>query len=206
MLARLARPAGEVRLRGGITLRLATRLDLLVLAEIVCSDVYRLRGLDRVESLVVDVGAGVGEFSVLTATMFPLARVAAIEPDAERFELLQLNVRRNRLANVELHQVAVGLGGRPVTDIVAGRPVDLLKVDCEGAEVGVLSDLEPETLARTDRVVLEWHNSSGTRRDEAAAAILRRNGFHVEVVPDRFDPAIGLLYARRRELSRRSGD
>jgi SAM-dependent methyltransferase len=197
---RLARPSGDVRLRGGLALRLATRLDLLVLAEIAYSDVYRLRQLPRAESLVVDVGAGVGEFALLAATMFPRSQVAAIEPNPGRFALLQLNVERCGLANIELHQVAVGLDGdrgQSLDGITGGRHVDLLKIDCEGAEVDVLSCLGAETLARTERVVLEWHNTLDARRDEAAAAILRRNGFEVTVEPDAFDPALGLLHAHR---------
>lgn len=198
--ARLLRPAGELALRLGATVRLESRLDLLVLAEIVCDDVYRLRALDPDATLIVDVGAGIGEFAVPAAMRYPRARVVAIEPDPGRFELLRRNVSRNALSNVELHRAAAG---RPESsDVPLGRflgsgYVDLLKIDCEGAEVDVLLGLAPDELARVGRVALEWHRGPGAPRDEQAAAILRSHGFRVDLLADRYESARGYAHAER---------
>ena len=200
VLARLLRPRGDVDLRAGRVLRLEDRLDLLVLAEIVCDDVYRLRELDAETTLIVDVGAGLGDFAVSAAGAFPRARVVAIEPDPGRFALLQLNVARNGLANVELHQAAAGrpaISGQPLGWFPRGEQVDLLKIDCEGAEVDVLLGLAAEELARVRRVALEWHRSDDALRDEQVAQILSAEGFRVLITTDPYEPMLGYAYAKR---------
>jgi FkbM family methyltransferase len=66
-----------------------------------------------------------------------------------------------------------------------------LKIDCEGAEYGILMGSDPSTLARIDRIALEYHDSfvgfkSGLGKDEnhfALKAFLEKNGFTVKVKP-----------------------
>lgn len=56
---------------------------------------------------VVDIGAGVGGFSLPFARAFPDVRMVCFEPDPELFELLQANIRAQALANVEALNFAV---------------------------------------------------------------------------------------------------
>ena len=53
--------------------------------------------------------------------------------------------------------------------------IDLLKVDCEGAELDVLSGIEDTDWARIDRVVTEVHDVDG--RLHEVRALLQRHGF-----------------------------
>ena len=63
----------------------------------------------REGDVVVDVGAHVGWFTLLTATMVGNSgRVMAFEPVADNFEHLQANIDRNFFCNVEAVQAAVG--------------------------------------------------------------------------------------------------
>lgn len=58
--------------------------------------------------------------------------------------------------------------------------VELLKMDIEGAELGVLRAASPATLARVDRLVVECHSASVSSTDEVAAEVvelLERHGF-----------------------------
>ena len=57
-------------------------------------------------SVVVDVGANIGYYTILLAQKSKL--VYAIEPEAETFEILQKNVTENKLNNVVLIRAAVG--------------------------------------------------------------------------------------------------
>lgn len=113
-LARAVRPlswpallSGRVRLRCGLVLEASELFDLLVLKETVCDDVYRLRALAG-PRLIVDVGAGIGDFSLVAASRFPAAQVIAFEPQPEAFAVLERNLAANELQNVEAHCVAVG--------------------------------------------------------------------------------------------------
>src|SRR5260221_10724280 len=59
-------------------------------------------------STVVDIGANVGAFSILAASIVgPRGRVLAFEPINKTFERLRKNVALNGLKNVECHRAAI---------------------------------------------------------------------------------------------------
>ena len=59
-------------------------------------------------STVLDVGANTGLFSLLAAQRAPGVRVHAVEPVPRVFQMLEDNVRSNRLQNVTCHRLALG--------------------------------------------------------------------------------------------------
>jgi FkbM family methyltransferase len=211
----------ELRFTSGLVLRVQGRLDLLVVKETLCDDAYRLLELAEAR-LIVDIGAGIGEFAVAAARRFPGCRVLAFEPDTLRFAMLTQNAAASG-ALIESHRVAIGTrssyvlsgkgarastvayegaegpsvpGGR-LADFIRHEAVDLLKIDCEGAELDVLQSLSPEGLRRVARVALEYHNFDGERNDVLVVSYLADSGFRVSVRPDRYDPKLGYVYAQR---------
>lgn len=194
-LAALGRPGRRpIELRNGLTLRTSSLLDLLILKETLCDDVYRLAALDEETALVVDVGAGFGDVAILAARRCPQARVLAFEPHPAAFALLQANLRSNGITNVEAHRVAIGPApaGRRLDEFVGGCQVDLLKLDCEGGELDALGTL---ALGSVRRVVAEYHLHLVPDEDRLLTELLAGNGFGVELEPDPYDPAIGYVYA-----------
>lgn len=68
----------------------------------------RLRERLRPGSVFVDVGANIGFFTLLAATLVgPAGRVHAFEARHDNLELLRRSLAANRLENVELHHCAV---------------------------------------------------------------------------------------------------
>lgn len=68
----------------------------------------------------------------------------------------------------------------PLSDYIpAGRRVDLLKMDIEGAESGVLAELDASgALSRIDRIAMEFHhNVPGAGRLSDALTLIERAGF-----------------------------
>jgi FkbM family methyltransferase len=174
--------------------------------------------------VIVDVGGGFGDFAILAARRFPSARVLTFEPDPESFARLTRNVAANATANVTAHQLAIGTAssyalsaesygaggftipghagpgelaveGRTLENVLPPGPIDLLKIDCEGAEDDVLASLSPDGLQRVNRVALEYHG--GDAQASATAALLVSAGFEVTHRPDPFDPRSGYLHAVR---------
>lgn len=45
--------------------------------------------------------------------------------------------------------------------VSAGRPVDLVKIDCEGGEYDLVLGSDPASWAEVQRVVIEWHPATG---------------------------------------------
>jgi FkbM family methyltransferase len=63
--------------------------------------------LARQSRHIVDVGANTGLFTLLAATVNPQATVHAFEPFPPALDLLEANLRSNRLDNVRLHRAAL---------------------------------------------------------------------------------------------------
>jgi FkbM family methyltransferase len=103
---------------------------------------------------VIDVGANIGYNTIYAAKRVgPSGRVIAIEPAADSLAVLEENVRRNALANVEIHACA------------AGRERESRQLFVRGAHSGVnslfptsiyaeVSSVEPVQVIPVDELVL----------------------------------------------------
>ena len=221
----VARPTAPVRLRDGSTLHIGSRLDLLVLAECWADDVYGLRSARASPGdIVVDVGAGIGDFAIAAATRLEGVTVRSFEPNPISFALAERNLRalsgtvsveavaigtasRYRLGDVRrgpLSTAARTVSGadvavveaRRLDDAVPAGHVALLKIDCEGLELDVLES-GGDLLQRVERVVVEYHRHLAADSDRRVAAVLEGHGFETQIRPDTYDPAIGYVDARR---------
>jgi FkbM family methyltransferase len=100
------------RLRNGMQFRIRpNRGDNYILREVFVDKVYQ-RCLDHLTaeaSVVIDIGANIGAFSVLAATQNHALTVYSYEPFAENFRLLQENIRLNGVdGQIKAFQCAVG--------------------------------------------------------------------------------------------------
>jgi FkbM family methyltransferase len=57
--------------------------------------------------MILDAGSNIGMSILFFKSLYPQCRVIGFEPDPQTFELLQLNVQRNRWEKVELHNKAL---------------------------------------------------------------------------------------------------
>src|SRR5262249_47317322 len=145
---------------------------------------FAIAGGDR----VLDIGANVGAFTLLAARAAPQGRICAVEPETGNFALLQQNVALNRAQNVDLLQAAVGASegralvssggilsstvtdsgnaGQTVPQVTLASlvarlgEVDLLKMDCEGAEFDIFFSTPLPVLRKIRRITMEYHNAS----------------------------------------------
>lgn len=197
-------------------------IDLLVVKETLCDDVYRLLEVEARDGIVVDVGAGIGEFTLFAADRSASFQVVAYEPNDHVFRLTESNVAGR--ANVILSPVAVGVQSsyrlRGVTNgpratAVGGHsdagvevrgvrldeslpegPIRLLKIDCEGLELDVLQSAG-RVIDRVEKVVVEFHRHLLPRADRVVADLLQRHGFRCVTRGDPYDDRIGYVYAER---------
>jgi len=137
----------------------APRKSIHIFREIFIEEVYEKRF--KASGVVVDIGAFVGMFSVKTALC--AKEVIAIEPHPAIFEMLKSNCAN--LPNVKLVNKAISSNARIVRlylsrneygnsiinktqryieveaitlDSLLDKPVDFIKIDCEGAELDIL--------------------------------------------------------------------
>jgi len=161
----------------------------------------------------------------MAAALCPLGRVYAVEPISEYIAALEDNKALNSLSNVEIVQAALGdhegviglfvAGNRSGTHFVSATStetvrltslqqlmqelrierIDLLKMDCEGAEWEILP-AALEVLPRIMQICMEFHPDRGWTGDKLAA-FLRESGYEVWYTQEA--PWNGALWARRSE-------
>jgi FkbM family methyltransferase len=114
-----------VRLRReGWRFRVREAMDVWVIKETCLDGDYTSWTRLAPDWRVVDVGAGLGDFTVLAAARCRQGVVHAYEPLATSFELLAHNVALNGMENVHVFQEALGGGGRlRATEEAAGPAV-----------------------------------------------------------------------------------
>lgn len=149
--------------------------------------------LDSPAPRVLDCGAHVGLMSLWMKRQWPAARVTAFEADPAIAAMLRTNLARNGAADVEAIEAAVwnrtgtvtfrapGSDAGSIEQVAADtegprkevrsvrlrdwlhEPVDLLKLDVEGAELDVLEDSQ-DKLSAVRNVHLEVHDFDEDRR------------------------------------------
>jgi len=149
---------------------------------------------------ILDCGANIGLSCIYFRRRFPRARLTAFEPDPAIATALRANLAAFGLDDVELVQAAAWtsagtaafardgtLGGRladagePVATVRLrdwlAEPVDLLKLDVEGAETTVLADCA-DRLGAVARLFVEYHGAAGSPQTlHQVLAILADAGF-----------------------------
>jgi FkbM family methyltransferase len=142
---------------------------------------------------ILDCGAHVGLASLWMKRRWPRARITAFEADPQIARLLRANLARNGASDVEVVEAAVWRCDGDVAFCAAGsdagavaavaaapgeasirvrsvrlrhwltEPIDLLKLDIEGAELDVLED-SADRLHHVRAVHLEVHDFDSARR------------------------------------------
>ncbi len=184
--------------------------------EIFENEIYKFKA-DKSEPRIVDCGANIGMSIIYFKKLYPAAKIIAFEPDKRIYDICQRNIQAFQLPEVELVNKALWSerttlnfyaegadGGRLVqvgdnknivkveTDVLSGylgQPVDLLKMDIEGAELEVLRESE-KSLYNVERIFVEYHSFVGKKQKlDEMLAILARSGFRIHVqVPGIISP------------------
>ncbi len=108
-----------IQLRGsGLQFRVRTAMDVWIIKE-TCLDHYYEHGMALQDNwTIIDLGAGLGDFTAYAARRSPRGRVVAFEPFPESFALLQHNLQINGIANVEAQDCAVaGAAGKLLLNV-----------------------------------------------------------------------------------------
>ncbi len=194
-----ARSLGEVSLARLPGFSIYTEADDAAVGRHVRGDNYEadvtavFRALLRPGAHVLDLGANIGYFTMLSASLVgPSGSVIAVEPNPSNARLVEASRRANGYANVTVAQVAAGTAAgllalhrshsngttspapddpsalldaetvgcvRAETLVPAGRRIDLIKVDVEGAEYLALGGCSRLIRRDRPRIVSEFSPS-----------------------------------------------
>jgi len=133
------------------------------------------------DSVIVDIGANIGVFSIKAAQAGSCAKVFGYEPMPKNFELLKENISLNNLkdrdndsggASMYVFGNKEGLKSIKVKsttllDIFRINKIekcDFLKIDCEGAEEDILFNAPRELFNKINSMTIEWHGGLNNLR------------------------------------------
>lgn len=226
-MVRLRRPPLRLIVRGA--------MDVWAIKETFLDRFYSRYGVPVQDGWrVIDIGAGIGDFSIHAAYGNPKAVIYAYEPFPNSYQLLIRNLTLNAIDNVMVFQKAVWCSdGELVLDLSKGEPlqiasknfslgvgnsdtvtvqavslqtvldgqgidrVDLLKLDCEGAEYEILMKASSSTLERIERIIMEYHDVDSAHNHQRLIRFLQEQGYQVTRYENFVHDDIGYVYAVR---------
>lgn len=155
--------------------------------------------------IIIDCGANMGLSVLYFSKLFPNSKIIAFEPDRSVLPFLEKNIDEQQLHNVTLHKKAVwkkeeelifytdkNMGGRVgvaykdqipmkiqavrLKDFI-NKPIDMLKMDIEGAEYEVLKDCK-DVLHYVKNIFLEYHSFYNEEQHlDDILSIFKQQGF-----------------------------
>lgn len=192
------RGEGRIAMHAGLVMRPNT-IDASVWHEVVGRNEYRLPERISADETVVDIGTHIGSF-VQAAWERGARRIFSYEAGSSNFAVACKNVgaldgvtlvnaavwrsdvSRDEAVFHTCHEELTGAGTVfadggvsvawiPFDEILSGQTIDLLKIDCEGAEWPILYTAD---LSRVRRIVGEYHSVADTERWREAVSRLPR--------------------------------
>jgi FkbM family methyltransferase len=196
---------------------------------------YFVENVNAQKPFIVDCGGNIGMSILFFKKMYPEAKIISFEPNAKNLNILKNNIKNNNLHNVQIIDKAVSdQSGQAyfydygnvsgslnknatidnakkievdtvlLSDYIT-EPVDILKIDIEGAESTVLLELaSKDKLKLVKNIAMEYHYSldDSNKLPEVLQA-LEKNGFKWWLGPTAKDvigkgSRLTMIYAKQR--------
>ena len=151
-----------------------TRNEAIYFKEVLLDDIYEVKKRNFKKSVVVDIGAYVGDSALAFARQG--ARVHAVEPSEVFCKFIRRNFEKNGVSKqLTLHKVGLANATEKILiqndrlHLVEGinytlknlpRKIDLLKMDCEGAEYYLLADDRFLMHLQPKEIQMEYHKGA----------------------------------------------
>lgn len=126
------------------------------------------------------------------------SKVDELHLDFSEGEPLQISSRED--ISCLGRQIPVKVEGASLVSVMAEEQidqVDLLKLDCEGAEYEILLKTSPEILHRIKRIIMEYHEIDPVHTHQVLVSFLGTQGYRVTCHPNTVHDNIGYLFATR---------
>jgi FkbM family methyltransferase len=105
----------SIRLKSGEQFQVRSLMDAWSVAETWLNRVYNGGTVSAKQpTRIIDIGGGIGDFSVLASRLFPEAAVVVFEPHPETCQFLRDNIEINGCSRVEVRQEGVSGVKRPL--------------------------------------------------------------------------------------------
>ena len=171
--------------------------------EIFGTHIYKFHS-KKTSPTIIDCGSNYGTSLVYFKTIYPEAKIIAVEADPKIYEILEWNVHRRNFNNIRLINKAVSTSPEPIKfyregadggrsyplstneeiinietiqlDDLIQEPIDFLKMDIEGAETEVICT--SKKLQMANQIFIEYHSFKDAAQSlNQILDVLSSNGF-----------------------------
>lgn len=143
----------------------------------------RANNLSRVETYNLGVWSEQGEIPLHFLNNEPLQ---AVSGDSQSSSLQA--VKETSIPVITLEQVV---------EEKVGRKIDLMKLDCEGAEYQIFLNQDAKIFKKIDRIIMEFHDLDEQRNHRVLVKLFEELGYKVSLHDNRVHQNLGYLYAER---------
>ena len=174
----------------GFRFRINSLYDLTVLKEVIIENCYA-KHLSLSGKIIVDIGAGFGDFAITAAKTNPASKIYAIEPDTTLRQSLKDNIQLNNIKNITV----VNKFLKSFEEIGVSH-INFLKIDCEGCEFHLFQKISIKNLIKIKKIAMEFHETK-ENKIEIIISKLKAAGFKyvVESKDSKQYPGLGFLWA-----------
>ena len=111
--------------KSGLKFWVRSPMDVWSIKETFLDDFYKLQKKDYFHNgIIIDIGAGIGEFAIQAAAAYPDSKIFGFEPFPESYRLFERNVALNSLKNVTAVGAAVtSVSSTMSIDTSSGNPL-----------------------------------------------------------------------------------
>ncbi len=171
-------------------------MDIWTLKEVIVDDQYRTKKMINKKDVVIDIGAAIGDFSILAAQK--AKKVIAYECNAERVRLMKKNLKINKVINVLLKDTKA----KSLAQILKGiERCNFLKIDCEGCEYDIFNNASARDLDKIEFIAMEAHqfNQKMKKQYQDLLTVLKKHKFEIEIVPNQVHDYICFVFASKQK-------
>jgi len=146
-------------------------------------EIYKFKALHE-KPRIIDAGGYIGMATLYFKKLYPGTIIKVFEQDPFALSFLKRNIKNNNIKNVSIYNIGlgknkeraslylddgdgasakiknekeqVGIKIEKLSDYISSAPIDLLKMNIEGAEYEVLQDIESK-LGSIDQIIMEYH-------------------------------------------------
>ena len=169
-------------------------------------EIYKFK-TDTPQPYIIDIGSNIGLSVLFFKKIYPNAQITAIEADPHIFKYLKKNIHGNGFTDITLINKAawdedttlkfsskgadvsriaytgdeniVSVPAFNVSILLNNKPVDMLKIDIEGAEKIVLEACK-NYLSNVNNLIVEYHSKVDEEQQlDKILSILRKNDFRI---------------------------
>lgn len=185
-----------LKLSNGLKFYINNLMQAWVIKETVLDNDYQKFHRINKTDTVVDIGASIGDFSVMAGKSSK--RVFSFEKDPGLSKLMKLNLKINHSSNVDFNIEEV----KSLENIFSNKNIrkcNFLKIDCEGCEYDLLLKSDKVTLQKIKYIAMEAHlfDKHMIKKFDSMLAKLKVNYFSIKIADNPVHGYLKFVYASK---------